>query len=543
MSEHGLTIPVSLDPQQLPLGLEIAGGTAGPAMPASRLRSMERSFAPAVLLKWIFSFPAMLGAVLVGRVFYEGRAFLVDPDLWWHIETGRRILASHHWPTTDPYSSTVAGQPWIACEWLGEVMLAAVQRLAGVLGLDVFLIVWASIVMLLIYYYATLRSGNSKAGFVTAAFLCSFAFASFTLRPQMIAYLYLVLTLIALELFRQGQRRAIWLLPPLFLLWVNTHGSWIIGLGIVFVTLVGGFWEFRVGGVEARRWSAAERIQLELVLLASLAAIPLTPYGTEVAAYPFEVAAKLPLGVANVVEWQSMPFNILGGKLFLALLLGFIAVQVLCAFVWRLDELALLLFGTMMACLHVRFLLIFVPLFAPIMATILARWLPPYAKKKDQYALNAILMTGVLVCLVWYFPSKAQIEDRIAKEFPVGTTAYLAAHPIPGRLFNDYGFGGYLVGARQRVFVDGRSDPYERGGALSDYFHITQLKPGALRLLDAYNVTACLLQPDGPLAAVLGGSAEWKRVASDRVSVLFTREEPLARPSAVQRPPATGGRR
>ena len=56
------------------------------------------------VLQKIFSFPAMLGVFLVGRVFYEARAFVVDPDLWWHIRIGQDILATHQWPTVDPYS-------------------------------------------------------------------------------------------------------------------------------------------------------------------------------------------------------------------------------------------------------------------------------------------------------------------------------------------------------------------------------------------------------------------------------------------------------
>ena len=73
----------------------------------------------------------MLGALLLGGVFWSLRMFVVDPDMWWHVKVGEGILATHHWPTMDPYSFTVAGQPWIAYEWLGEVLLAAANRLGG----------------------------------------------------------------------------------------------------------------------------------------------------------------------------------------------------------------------------------------------------------------------------------------------------------------------------------------------------------------------------------------------------------------------------
>ena len=66
----------------------------------------------------------------------------------------------------------------------------------------------------------------------------------------MLGYLFLVLTLIILERFRQGKRRAVWALPALMLLWVNAHGSWIIGLGIIGVYFAGGLMEFHIGDIE-----------------------------------------------------------------------------------------------------------------------------------------------------------------------------------------------------------------------------------------------------------------------------------------------------
>jgi len=84
------------------------------------------------------SFPAMLAMCLVGRVFLRRPQFLCDPDLWWHIRVGEDILRTRHFPTTDSYSWTVAGNPWIAYEWLGEIALALVNRAGGVVALSRF---------------------------------------------------------------------------------------------------------------------------------------------------------------------------------------------------------------------------------------------------------------------------------------------------------------------------------------------------------------------------------------------------------------------
>lgn len=496
------------------------GGEAAPSQdfPRTKVSSWIEA------LKWAFSFPAMLGTFLVGAGFYCGRTFVVDPDLWWHIKTAQTILATHQWPTSDPYSFTVHGQPWMAFEWLGDCLIATASRLGGVVGLDVLLIVMGGAVLIALYILGTARSGKSKAGFLAVALLCPLVFPSFTLRSQMLGYVFLVLTVLILELFRQGKRRGIWVLPPLLLVWVNTHGSWIVGLGTILVYWVCGLVEFRRRGIAAVRWSAEERRDLSLVFLMSLAAVAVTPYGTRLAAFPFSVASSLPISFATILEWQPMPFQLLGGKIFLALVLGFFFVQAAFDFTWRLEEWLLLLGATAMAVLHVRFILVFVPFFAPLLATVLARWIDSYHRSKDKYALNGVLMAAVVVAMVHYFPTRASLDGKVADAFPVQAVDYLQRHAIPGPMFDSYGFGGYLIWSmspQQKVFIDGRSEIYEHGGVLKDYSDLTQMKPGGLDVLRRYGIQSCLLERDEPLSVVLAGLPDWRKVYSDHTSVLF----------------------
>ena len=222
----------------------------------------------------------------------------------------------------------------------------------------------------------------------------------------------------------------------------------------------------------------------------------ITPYGAALAKYPFDVAFSLPLGVANVVEWRPMPFSSPLGVLFLIALLGVIAFQVTYRLAWRLEEFILFVVAATAACLHTRFLLIFVPVFVPLLATILARWVPPYERAIDRHLVNAALMAAVLGIILWYFPSQANLWKSAGKKYPVAAVDYLNSHSVPGPMYNTYGFGGYLVwsrGPEQKVFIDGRSELYERGGVLADYLEIEDIKPGALRTLDKYGIQSCLL--------------------------------------------------
>ncbi len=479
------------------------------------------------LLRDVISFPAMLAALLVAAVFVSLRKFAVDPDVLWHIKVGATILTTHHWPNSDPYSFTAPGTPWIAYEWLGEVLLAALQRAAGLRGLFAFDFAVGTGVLLALYALASLRCGNSKAAFGATAVVLPLASVSFSVRPQMMGYLFLILTLIILERFRQGRTGMLWLLPPLFLVWVNTHGTFFLGLFALGAYWLSGVVRIQWGSLQSKVWTAHERLRLALVVLLSLIALTVTPYGARLAAYPLDMAFSQPINLANVEEWQSMPFNMPSGKLFLALVVVFILAQVTTRTSWRLEELVLYLAAMVMSCLHARFLLLFVPLCAPKLAVILARWIPHYERTIDHFVLNAALMSMVVAGIVWFFPSHSQLEDLVADQFPVKAVDYLRTHPISGRMYNNYGYGGYLIWAldgQHKVFIDGRADVYERAGVFSDYLAISRLAPNAVLLLRAYDIRSCLIERDEPLGTLLAALPDWQEVYHDRLSAIFVRK-------------------
>src|ERR1700752_1758187 len=68
---------------------------------------------------------------------------LWDPDVWWHLATGRFIVEHHGLPHTDPFSFTMAGAPWRAVDWLAELILYGAWRLAGVWGLGLLTVACA----------------------------------------------------------------------------------------------------------------------------------------------------------------------------------------------------------------------------------------------------------------------------------------------------------------------------------------------------------------------------------------------------------------
>ncbi|MGH9432381.1 MAG: hypothetical protein ACRD3T_12650, partial [Terriglobia bacterium] len=199
------------------------------------------------------SFPVVLAVTLVAGTWATARFRLPDPDTWWHVAVGQTILTHHALPVSDVYSFTAPGSAWIAYEWLGEVLMAAADRAGGLQGLEGLLLGLASMWVLLLWGFAYVRTRNVKASFVAVILLLPLAAVQFSLRPQLLGYIFLLLTLIVLEKYQQGSRWVLWVLPLLFAVWVNTHGSFVLGLFVIALYWVCGLWEFHGETVETRR--------------------------------------------------------------------------------------------------------------------------------------------------------------------------------------------------------------------------------------------------------------------------------------------------
>jgi hypothetical protein len=470
------------------------------------------------------SFPVLMGVLLVSVSLMSLRLRLPDPDTWWHVAVGEHILTTHTWPTSDFYSFTAPGVHWMAYEWLGEVVMALAARAGGLWGLAALLLGLLAVLTVLLYYYVCLRCESAKAAFLATALLLPVAAVSFTLRPQLLGYAFLLLTLICLERFRRGHSKSLWFLPFLFLIWVNTHGTFALGLAAMALYWASGLVDFRQGGLTSKRWTKDQRVQLSVTFLLCSLALLVTPYGSRLAAYPLEMATSQPVNIANIQEWQPLSFSLGLGKYLLVLLLVVFVAHVVLPLQYRLEEIGMLLFAVYAICVHIRFVPVFVMLFAPVVANILARWVPRYDRAKDKYILNFAIIALAVAGLIRFLPGENELNKMVAKEYPVEATKYLRYHPQPTGMFNDYGYGGYLIwqlGPQHKVFIDGRADLYEYSGVLQDYMKIVNLDGEALSLLRKYDIQSCLVNRKDAVATLLAASPDWKQVYSDDLSAIF----------------------
>jgi hypothetical protein len=491
----------------------------------------------------LFTFPVFLGAVLVAAVFLNLRlrldsvaalpsghwhAAFVEGDTYWHMAIGQRIFETHHWPTTNYYSFTTPGSEWIDFEWVGEMLMAAASGLGGPRGLMALLAALASIIVLLVYYSASLASGNPKSAFAATALTLPLLGSCFSVRPQLLGYIFLLITLICLERYRRGVQKHLWIFPLLFVVWVNTHGTFTLGWVAMAIYGLAGLKDFRLGFLEGKAWLPAERRHLGWGFLLCAAAVLVNPYGPRLLRYELGFASQ-PVNLAYTQEWQPLAFTDYFGVWFLVLFLAFAIGLLVLRRPQRVESVALVLLAALLSLQHQRVVVFFAIVLAPVLAGLLAALFPAYEPDKNLPVLNAALIAIFAAGMVVFFPSSARLQRLIDHNQPRRAVDYLRAHPVTGGMFNDDFWGGYLIWTSRgehKVFIDGRSEAYESSGVLADYIKIIQPAPEALPLLEKYGVRSCLIERSGSLSALLDAQPDWHEVYQDDLSVLFVRGKP-----------------
>jgi len=473
----------------------------------------------------IFSFPAVLAALLTVVTVFTVRGRFSDPDVWWHLRTGEIIWSTHSIPAVDLFSFTANGHSWIAQEWLSQLTIYGAYKLGGHSGLMLWLCIAASLVVIAGYVLCWLYSGNGKIAFLGALGIWFFATIGFSIRPQLIGHLLLISELLILYMGRSRDSRWFFALPPLFALWINCHSSFVFGLMVLAVVLFCSFLGFRAGLLVSTRWEKRKRITLAASCAVSLAALLVNPIGPKLIWYPIDVMFKQGSEFGIIAEWQPTPFDdvrawallgVAGLVLFLPL---FRRVEL------RLEELLLIALGFGLAVQHERMLFLFGIFAAPVFCRLLADAWDRYEPGHEHVLPNAFLIALATVAVTLGFPSSRNLAKQVNKANPVKAVEFIEHSGLSGRMLNGYVYGGYLLWAApgRKVFIDGRADVYDPAGVLADYTRFTSLNGDPKSILDKYRIDFLLLAQDEPITRVLLLIPGWKKIYSDEQSVVFTR--------------------
>ena len=467
------------------------------------------------------------------------RECIHDPDIWWHLADARLLTSTHHFIQTEPYSFTVAGQRWVNPEWLAELPYWMTYKVLGLRG--IYLVEWLVLCANILFFYwrGYWKSGHSGAALYAAA--VGFVLISVNAGPRMIAIAYLAMgsELAILEMAERGNKRWLWLLPPLFCVWVNLHGSWFLGIGLLVLYILCGSFRFNKGVIEQEAFPVAERNRLLTVLGASIAALMVNPYGWRLVWNPLDMMLNQKLNIANVQEWKPLNLSTLAGEAAAVTMCLMVVANCFSGRKWKVYELAFIFFAWYAALDHMRFLFMAAVLTVPFLASDIQRGFIEESDEKTIPGMNALMVAAAICVIGFLFPSETTLEKKLGTFFPMQS---IAAIQPSWRTFNYDELGGRMAFDSRSAYIDSRFDTFEHHGVLKDYLSAMYiLEP--LKVLDQYRIDHVLMMDTMPLAYLLTRTPGWHEIKREKIGegicITFARA-PIAATNPSAASPVSG---
>src|SRR6202795_3114572 len=289
-------------------------------------------------VRWLMpSVSDLLFMALLGLLVFTNLSvrLLGDAGIGWHIRTGQLILATHSIPRVDPFSSTMAGHPWFAWEWLYDVFIGWLDSVAGLNGV-VFLT--AAIIALTFsgsFRLLLRRGANFLVALGLVLLAASAAMIHFLARPHVVSWLFAVLWFWFLESSQKKQPGSfaearqgwlLWLIPLLTLVWVNAHGGFLLGFALLGIYWLSAVWDYfrlkddRLEDVVEKIRAGKRARKLALIGVLSALATLVNPYGWRLHVHIYRYLSNRFL-MDHIDEFQSPNFHGVAQKCFAVLLM------------------------------------------------------------------------------------------------------------------------------------------------------------------------------------------------------------------------------
>lgn len=493
---------------------------------------------------------------------------LGDYDTWWHLASGRWIVAHRAIPGYDTLSYTVPDHRWINLQWLYDVVL---YGLFSVGGAD--LLVISAAVSFTLAIWILFKNLRLSLGVVASSLLTLWAIVlaeeRFLIRPEMVSFVLLGCVLWLLRTMRRDGGRRLWLLPVLMVVWVNTHALFIVGMFSIVCAAAAVFAArlplLPLAWRQATAVSSAVAKRLLLAAAASLVATLVNPYFVDGALFPVELLTRIDgsRSVFQAIGEFRSPFSgyFLTPSISAYQLLFFVGISVVvvaavssasgsrrsggpAAAGFDLASVGIFAAIAYVSTLARRNMGLFAIGATPVVAmaaAVIAERLSPWQRRATaslaDVAAPVLLVGCVAVTAVvasngyyrWNDQPNAFGLGVLEANFPIRAAAFAQAAQLPDGLYNDLTAGGYLTwhsGVGGGVFIDGRLEVYD-AEFFSDYMSALSRPDAWQRQADEYGVqTVILFHRWGNrrmLMRALLSDPRWSLVYHDEVAVVFVR--------------------
>jgi hypothetical protein len=487
---------------------------------------------------------------------------LWDYDFWWHLATGRYIVETKSIPDKDPFSfvnnleenrniNPKREQLILKSYWLSQVLFYKIYDAFSDKGIIILRSFILFAVIFLIFFWFKRCNVNFYIIYPFLFLVFSQTMRFTGERPVLFTALFSVLVFIILDDFKKRKSKLLFFLIPLMLLWSNMHGGFILGIVFILAFIVGEALNHFI-----LKKSEVGKKALITLLIVGIIAIAVSAINPNVFDAFLTLSKQNKMYQTHVQEYYS-PFSLYKEHL-RPIDWEYIILLAVCPIVVILRNKKfdivyfLILCGLLyMSLTAIRFVIYFVCIGTMIVGRELHYILEDYFKKvsfnklKFEYVASfMILISSVLFTFGFFDFNKVTFAKALTISVPKGAADFIESHSIKGNMFNDMGFGGYLIWRlypEKQVFIDTRQVNYtvmQETGMIS--LALLSLdenkrtlpegkKPLWERLLDHYNIDLIVIDTVEvfgsirPIVFSLMKSDQWIPVYGDLISIVFVR--------------------
>lgn len=454
----------------------------------------------------------------------------IDPDWGWHFKYGEFFLRNHRILLENTFSYTMSDYKWVNHSWGYDILLYILFLKLGFMGLSV-----ASAFLGVVSFNFLIKNFSLKLWqkFIAAGIFVHLSWGIFWqgLRSQVIGFFFLSLIIYFIVLYRKTPFYIL-ILPFVFLIWANMHGSFALGIGALIIFLLAEFCkELLKQRSHLNSFFIPKNVYLTFVsVLLSCIATLFNPFGLSIYLEAFSRLSSPYLQV--VEEWRSIsiisPLGLVLGAYFISLIIFTIWKKTLNNFTYG----SFAVLGAILSFHSLRFVGLGIILSFPLLLAVLQE--VNIQKRVLKLIVIVVLFILVIDFFMETFNKKNQLvfsyRDycRVSSLCSEDLVQKLLKQPPSGKGFNSYGTGGYLIGrgVKSKVFIDGRMHLWEKGGysVFEDYIKIYfDIDKNTFK---KYNFQWVITESHSHLSQQLasGEMGNWKLKFNDNYLAYFTRE-------------------
>jgi len=447
-----------------------------------------------------------------------------DPDLWGHIRFGQDIWEHGGVHDTDPFSYTAQGHTWINHEWLMEVLFYLIYHTfdsTGLLFFKAFLGIFIVHLLSSIYFA---RHTNITAYLIIFVLIIPVMAPGFMTRPHLATFLFLALLVYVLQKFFNGNHKIIMWTPLIMLLWVNSHGGVVAGLGIFGAITA-------VGIIRYFKTREKQRILLLKYFLLSGLAVLINPYGYNLWLFfihslgmPRSISEWGPINLTDSSYWQYKTLTLL--------FLG----TFLLPTKKRVWEILVLVLAITYGYRHQRHTVLAAILLAPYLLSHYGRWLQwdiksYYDRLSNHFhwavqgVLGLFAMFVVAMQLGKYVENdfKIRVDPQV---YPTYAAQFMEANHLAGNLVVPFNWGEYMIwkSPNSRVSIDGRFRTVYPENIIEMNRAFAYGKAEGLSLLRDFPTTIVMTKLHEAPHTLMEKTPGWMKIYQDPISKLFIRK-------------------